>query len=157
MNILAILTATVWLDFIFVMFTKKVYVLHSLLPVWYDKYGLVAVLLDCLSLSLAIMLAFFTVPGGSPLTVTAVVLLYQILHDILLYNLVILPLPEGENEIIDLYRAYVGRGGVGTLIGNSVLILLIMGLFYAIHKLPTQIQVFNLLLGIYAVTYSIYS
>jgi len=157
MNILAIVTATVWMDFIFVMFTKKVYVLHSLLPVWYDKYGLVAVLLDCLSLSLAIMLAFFTVPGGSPLTVTAVVLLYQILHDILLYTFVISPLPEGENEIIDLYRAYVSRGGVGTLIGNSVLILSIMGLFYAIHKLPTQIQVFNLLLGIYAVTYSIYS
>lgn len=157
MNILGIVTATVWMDFLFVMFTKKVYVLNSLLPVWYDKYGLVAVLLDCLSLTLAIMLAFFTVPGGSPLTVTGVVLLYQILHDVLLYNFVIVPLPEGENEIIDLYRTYVNRGGVGTLIGNSVLILSIMGLFFAIRKIPIEIQVFNLLLGIYAVTYSIYS
>jgi hypothetical protein len=157
MNVLAIATATVWMDFLFVMLTKKVYVLNSMLTVWYDKYGLVAVLLDCLSLTLAIMLAFFTVPGGSPLTVTAVVLLYQILHDILLYNFVILPLPAGENEIIDLFRTYVNRGGVGTLIGNSVLILSIMGLFYAIHKLPTEVQIFNLLLGIYAVTYAVYS
>ena len=157
MNILAIATATVWMDFLFVMFTKKVYLLNSMLTVWYGKYRLIAVLLDCLSLMLAIMLAFFTVPGGSPLTVTAVVLLYQILHDILLYTFVITPLPNGENEIIDMFRTYVNRGGVGPLIGDSVLILSIMGLFYAIRKIPTEIQIFNLLLGIYAVTYSVYS
>jgi hypothetical protein len=157
MNVLAIATATVWMDFLFVMLTKKVYVLNSLLTVWYDKYRMIAVLLDCLSLMLAIMLAFFTVPGGSPLVITGVVLLYQILHDILLYNFVILPLPNGENQIIDLFRTYVNRGGVGPLIGDSVLILSIMGLFYAIHKLPTEIQIFNLLFGIYAVTYAVYS
>ena len=31
MNILAIATATVWMDFFFVMFTKKVYLLNSML------------------------------------------------------------------------------------------------------------------------------
>jgi hypothetical protein len=157
MNILAIATAVVWIDFLVIMITKKVFVLNSFLNELYDTYKLTGSLLDCLVFILVIMLAFFTVPKTSPFLVFTVAIIYQILHDVLLYYLVILPLPKGENAIIDIFKAYVNRGGVATLFGDTVMMASMMGLFFYIQRVDPTKLIFALLLGIYSIGYAVYS
>ena len=157
MNILAIATAVVWIDFLVIMITKKVFVLNSFLNEWYDKYKLTGSLLDCLVFILVIMLAFFTVPKTSPFLVFLVAIIYQILHDVLLYYLVIIPLPKGENAIIDLFTLYVNRGGVATLFGDTLMMAAMMGLFFYIQRTDPIKLMFALLLGIYSIGYAVYS
>jgi hypothetical protein len=103
------------------------------------------------------MLAFFTVPKTSPFLVFLVAIIYQILHDVLLYYLVIIPLPKGENAIIDLFKLYVNRGGVATLFGDTIMMAAMMGLFFYIQRVDPIKLVFALLLGIYSIGYAVYS
>lgn len=158
MNTLALATAVVWIDFLVILITKKVYVLNSFLNEWYDTYKLTGSLLDCLIFILVIMLAFFTAPkNASPLVITGIAILYQIIHDLLLYWFVVLPLPKGENAIIDLFKKYVKGGGVATLIGDSIMMASMMGLYFSITSYSPNILLFMFLLGVYSVGYILYS
>jgi len=157
MNILAISTAVVWVDFLVILITKKVFVLNTFLNEWYDTYKLTGSLLDCLIFILVIMLAFFTLPNGSPMTISCLAIVYQILHDILLYVCVVIPLPQGENAIIDLFKKYVGRGGVATLVGDSIMMATMMGIIFTIRKYTKTMLAFLLMLGIYSIGYMVYS
>lgn len=158
MNTLALVTAVVLIDLLGIVITKKVYVLNSFLNEWYDTYKLTASLLDCLIFIIVIMLVFFTAPkNASPLVLTGIAILYQIIHDVLFYWLVIIPLPAGENAIIDLFKKYVKGASVGVLIGDSIMMALIMGLYFAVYRLPTNILLFLLSLGIYSIGYMVYS
>ena len=158
MNTLALLTAIVLIDFLGIFITKKVYILNSFLNEWYDTYKLTASLLDCLIFVIVIMLVFFTAPkNASPLVIIGIAILYQIIHDVLFYWLVILPVPQGENAIIDLFKKYVKGANIGVLVGDSIMMALIMGLYFLLFRLSPNILAFLLSLGVYSIGYIVYS
>ena len=101
--------------------------------VWYDKFGLSAVLADVLVIFIGFILAryFYTdvlAPrfGWNPLLFTSVLVIIQVIHDLLFYLFVILPIPRGHNKMIDVFKDYAkeGRGKIlladaGMMIGSS--------------------------------------
>ena len=101
MDLLHISSAVVWVDF-FTMALSKVFSMTRSLDVWYQKFGIVAVISDCLVIVLGILIAQFLAPGASVAMLAAVSVGVQLVHDYLLYLLVILGIPKGHNSMIDL-------------------------------------------------------
>jgi hypothetical protein len=84
MDLLHISSAVVWVDF-FTMALSKVFPMTRSLDVWYQKFGIVAIISDCLVIVLGILLAQFIVPGASvtTLALTSVAIqLVQLLQNI---------------------------------------------------------------------------
>jgi uncharacterized protein YacL len=153
MNIVRLASAVVWVDFLTV-------VLHRLLNLgnalddWYAQFGMVAVLSDCLVIVLGIMLAQLLF---APKTITGLILTsvgIQMVHDVLFYLLVIVPVPAGHNAMIDLFKKYASENSWKILpydalmIGSTVL-------FASYLKGPWV--PFIGLLGLYGLSYIVYT
>ena len=85
MDLLHISSAVAWIDF-FVILISKFYPLTKALDVWYNQFGIVAILSDCLVIILGILLAQFISPNASVtgLAVTSVII--QLIHDQFMRN-----------------------------------------------------------------------
>lgn len=153
MNLLQITSAVVWVDF-FTIALHKFMNLGRSLDQWYAQFGMVAVLSDCLVIVLGILLAqlLFVPSTVAGLAITSIGI--QIVHDVLFYLLVILPIPQGHNTMIDLFKQYASENSWKILpydsfmIGSTVLLA---------SQLKGQWTPFIGLLGLYALTYIIYT
>ena len=59
----------------------------------------------------------------SPEYFIIVSLIVQLIHDILLYKLLIEPTPKGINQIIDVYKDYAVENGAKILLADSAMVL----------------------------------
>jgi hypothetical protein len=127
------------------------------LDVWYKQFGIVAVISDCLVIVLGILLAQFISPNASVtgLAITSVII--QLIHDVLFYIGVILPIPKGHNSMIDLFKKYSNEGGYKILLADSGMIAGTVYLADHMRSYEDNIVIFVGLLGVYALTYIIYS
>lgn len=95
---------------------------------WYDVYKFNAIILDTLSVVIGFVLAAFLYPfifGEFNLGYfLLVVLIVQIAHDYLFWRHVIVPLPEGQNQIIDTMKVYAKNAKGGAIIGDSIMYVL---------------------------------
>ena len=80
---------------------------------WYDKFGLLAVIADVISILIGFILGqiiytHFIMPyyGWNPIIFILLIVFIQIMHDILFYFFVVLPIPKGHNSIIDMFKIY---------------------------------------------------
>jgi hypothetical protein len=121
---------------------------------WYDKFGIVAVICDVCSVILGIMLGELLFPKIS-LFLSAVGV--QIVHDILFYLFVIRPLPEGTNALIDLMKLYATQESFTPIIGDSIMMLSSVFMYKFFSTQSTQITSFAGVLGLYGITYIIYT
>jgi uncharacterized protein YacL len=156
MDLLHISSAVVWVDF-FVILLSKFYTMTSALDVWYKQFGIVAVISDCLVIILGILLAQILSPNASVtgLAITSVII--QLIHDILFYVGVILPIPKGHNVMIDLFKKYSSEGGYQILLADSAMIGGSVFLADHLRSYSDKIVTFVGLLGVYALTYVIYT
>jgi hypothetical protein len=156
MDLLHISSAVVWVDFI-TMALSKVFSMTKSLDVWYQKFGIVAVLSDCLVIILGIMIAQFITPFGDVTALAATSVAVQLVHDFLFYIGVILPIPRGHNEMIDLFKRYASEGSYKILIADAAMI---SGSVYLADKFTDykrETVTFIGLLGVYALTYILYT
>jgi hypothetical protein len=81
----------------------------------------------------------------------------QMVHDVLFYLLVILGLPKGQNSMIDLFKSYSAEGGYKILIADAIMIgaTVFVGDYFT--TLDPKIVTFIGLLGVYALTYILYT
>jgi len=86
------------------------------------------------------------------LLLTAVVI--QIIHDILFYLLVISPLPIGTNKMIDLFKSYASENSYKIIIADSIMMASTILIAQQLHG---KFVPFIGLLGVYALTYIIYT
>lgn len=101
---------------------SKVVAPSKALNVWYDKFGPVASTLDILVLVLAIALAKFSMPAASGVVLIGVALVIQIIHDVV-FGGIIVGLPKGHNELMDIFKSYYTRDtGYWILLADAVLI-----------------------------------
>lgn len=156
MDLLHISSAVVWVDF-FTMALSKVFSMTRSLDVWYQKFGMVAILSDCLVIVLGILLAQFVVPGASVTTLALASVGIQLLHDYLFYILVILGIPKGHNSMIDLFKSYSTEGGYKILIADAIMIASTVVLGDYLTTLDPKVVTFIGLLGVYALTYILYT
>jgi hypothetical protein len=131
---------------------------------WYTRFGIVAVLCDVLSLLLCTLLtrylySLFIKPiyGWNIYLFAALLLFLQISHDILFYIGIILPLPAGENKIIDLFKTYSRVGGGVIIAADSILILGCLGISLFYMRQPSHVVVACSALASYALTYILYT
>jgi hypothetical protein len=128
--------------------------------IWYNEFGLNAVLADVLSIVLGFLLTqvlytsvVFPHIGYSLPVFIALLLAVQLAHDMLFYKGVIQPIPVGHNGMIDVFKTYAASGqgrilvaDAGMMVGSALIASVLVGL-------PTVATLFVGSLAIYAVPY----
>lgn len=153
----ALLAATAWVDFV-VIVLSKVFPLTKSLGTWYADFGLVAIGSDILIIVLGIALAMLLVPGASGLTLIAVAVGIQLLHDILFYVGVIQAVPSGQNRIIDLFKRYAAEGSWKILLADAAMVASAVYLMETLDAWLTDDQITWVgLLGVYSLLYILYT
>ena len=153
---LSILSAIVWVDFFTILLSKFV-PLGVSLNKWYDTFGVIALLSDCLVIVLGILLAKMLFPQASGWNLVLFAVIIQLVHDVLLYLLVIKPLPTGTNKMIDLFKEYASENSWKILPYDSFMIAATVLLADVLEEHPIQTQSFAGVLGVYALTYVMYT
>ena len=153
---LSILSAVVWVDF-FTMLASKYIPMTKSLNKWYDQFGIVAVASDCLIIVLGVLLAKMLFPSASGWNLVLFAILVQIVHDIVFYLFVIKGLPTGTNKIIDLFKEYASEGGWKIIAYDSFMVGSTVLLADILEEYSVQEQSFAGLLGVYALTYVLYT
>lgn len=156
MDLKHILSSVVWIDFL-VIAISKVYPMTKSLDIWYREFGIVAVISDCLVIVLGILIAQFLYPNATTIGLATVSVIIQIIHDTLFYIGVILPIPKGHNHMIDIFKTYSAEGGYQILLADAAMISGTVFLGDYLKRFNEKIVTFIGLLGVYALTYIIYT
>jgi uncharacterized protein YacL len=156
MNLTDISSAVVWVDF-FTIVLSKVFNLGNSLSKWYSSFGIVAVISDCLVIVLGILIAQFIAPASDTITLAGLSIIVQIVHDIIFYYAVILGVPRGQNSMIDLFKSYAVENSWKILVADSAMIGSTVLLADYLSTLKASHTTFIGLLGVYALTYIIYT
>jgi len=126
-DLIYITTAVILIDLIVILIAKKTNKLGQQINVWYDKFGMTAVLLDVTIIIIGLIITryIFSIFNlkFSPQYFIIVSLIVQLIHDILLYKLVIEPTPKGINKIIDVYKDYAVENGGKIILADSAMVL----------------------------------
>ena len=164
MRLISMLSAAVWVDFAVMALIKIVPVPIWFLPptgalnLWYQKFGLAAVSADVLSLFLGVLLATFLFPGAVGIQLIVGAILVQLLHDIFFYAVVIQGLPQGQNEMIDVFKSYANEGGWTILLADALMITSVVLLARLSDLLFSYRMIaFQALLGMYSLIYITYT
>lgn len=153
---LSILSAVVWVDF-FTMLASKYIPMGKSLNKWYDQFGIVAVASDCLIIVLGVLLAKILFPSATGWNLVLFAVMIQLVHDVLFYFFVVKPLPTGTNKMIDLFKEYGNENGWKILAYDSFMIASTVLLADVLEEHGFQEQSFVGLLGVYALTYVLYT
>lgn len=153
----ALFTAVAIVDFI-VIVLSKFFPLTKALGTWYREFGVVAVVSDILIIVLGIALVKLMFPDVTGWTLVGWSVLIQVIHDILFYVGVILPVPAGQNKIIDLFKSYAAEGSWKIIVADSAMIGSSALLMEALDNNLTDDQIgFVGSLVVYALSYIIYT
>ncbi len=157
MNWIALLTAAAWVDVIVLVIHNFLFKMTNSLSIWYSTFGMTAVTSDVLVSVLGIALAKFLVPTAKGISLVGISVTIQIIHDILFYLGVILPLPVGHNKVIDLFKRYSSEGSWKILLADSLMITgSVLGMEY-LETIPRDMVIFIGLLAVYTLTYLVYT
>ena len=164
MRLISLLSSALWIDFAVMALIKVVPGPIWFLPptgalsLWYDKFGLAAVAADVLSLMLGVLVATFLFPGAIGLQLVMGAIFVQMIHDIFFYFVVIQGLPQGQNEMIDVFKSYASEGGWTILLADALMITSVVA-FARLSDLLFSYRViaFQALLGMYSLIYSTYT
>jgi uncharacterized protein YacL len=156
MKLLDILSAVVVVDFVTIILSKFLHLGKSL-DKWYAKFGMTAVLSDCLIIVLGIQLALLFEPQAGWFHLLMMAMAIQIVHDIWFYFGVIQPVPQGQNEIIDLFKEYAQENSWKIVVADSLMVISTVILAETLSHYQESVVTFVGLLGTYALTYIIYT
>lgn len=153
----SLLTATAIVDFV-VIVLSKFFPLTKALGTWYSEFGVVAVASDILIIVLGIALAMLWSPGISGWNLVTLAVGIQIVHDVLFYLGVILPVPSGQNKIIDLFKRYAAEGSWKIIVADSAMVVgSVLLMEYLENNLPADVTSFIGILAVYSILYIIYT
>lgn len=151
-------------DFIVIVLAKypglNPYFKVTALNEWYDRFGVLAAISDIGSALIGIAAAryIYTLANfkGSLLFIVCIIA-FQLFHDIFFYLAVILKLPKGENQMIDVFKSYAAENGGKILVADALILLGTAGIGSFLKSLPAHYTVSTGLLATYAMTYTLYT
>lgn len=127
---------------------------------WYNKFGLNAVISDVLIIVLGLLLTQYIytatlrpVIGWNILAFACLALAIQAIHDILFYFLVIVPIPKGHNDMIDVFKVYAEEGKYKVILADSVMMVSSVFIASMLKDQPAHITTFLGVLAAYTVPY----
>ena len=127
---------------------------------WYDDFGVFAVLSDILSIAIGIAAAryIYGIAGlHNPLYFLAILVAFQLAHDILFYIAVIQPIPANHNRMIDVFKAYGTENGWKILVSDALMMLGSVGLASYLKSLPNHFTTATALVTVYAICYVVFT
>jgi hypothetical protein len=139
-DLLYIFFGILTVDVIVLFLTRYYKVGGKYLNEWYDKFDLLAVLADVLIILIGFIIArylytiyFYEKFGWSPIYFMILLVVVQLIHDIIFYFGVIKPIPEGHNQMMDVFKRYADDLG-GVVLGGDALLMIFSALFAMIYK-----------------------
>jgi hypothetical protein len=163
-----------WFSFLTALFIVEAFLLTSfrlfpkfwgsLINVWYDKFSLVAVMLDMgiVLIGFWITQQLYPYVFGSSVKFAlwkfiVLFLCIQIIHDVLFYFL-ILKNSNGSNAIFDLINSYGSKHGLYTILGDSLMVVLAICLAWIIlnNDIKISTYIIFILLSAYFIGYLLY-
>jgi hypothetical protein len=132
--------AAIVVDFVVIVMSKyagpRPFFKVAALNDWYTRFGALAAASDITS---------------------ALIVGFQLFHDAFFYLAVIKPLPTGENQMIDVFKAYAAENGAMILVADALILLSTAGLGSVLKGLPVHYTVSTAFVSIYAMTYILYT
>lgn len=132
----------------------------STINIWYDKFGLGAVIADVLIIVLGFMIAQYVYKNFiqsdkefNPYIFAALLVAVQVIHDMLFYFGVILPIPEGHNGMMDVFKTYAEKGGLKVVAADSAMMLGSAAIAAFLAAAPKEATLFSGVLAGYAVPF----
>jgi hypothetical protein len=131
------------------------------LNIWYDRFGLSAVISDVFIIAIGFALARYAYKYFQPVNYDSFNLWFflallvgiQVLHDIFFYVFVILPIPKGHNRMMDVFKDYAASGG-GKIIAADAAMVVASAFFAMILKeTPPDIVTLIGLFSVYTLPY----
>ena len=130
------------------------------LNAWYTRFGAMAVLSDVTIIAIGFAAArwiYNTWFAGYGLAwFLGILVAFQMVHDILFYVGVIVPLPRGVNAMMDVFKDY-SAAGAKIIAGDAGLMLGSAAVFLGLERLPAEGQWFAALLALYTLPYILYT
>jgi hypothetical protein len=161
---LYLVTAVCLVDFVVIMLAKypgrDPYFKVGQLNEWYDRFGVFAVASDVLSILIGIFFARYIYSAlglNNPLYFVAILLAFQLAHDIFFYVTVIQQLPAGHNQMIDVFKAYGAENGAKILVSDALMMLGSVGVASYLKSLPEQYTIGTLFITLYSICYSVFT
>ena len=137
----------------------KASLLGTSMKLWYDNFGLSAVIADTLILVLDVIIAQYIYTEyfskSSPLVFLVILAVVQLIHDILFYQLAILGTPKGQNRVMDLFKIYAKEMKAIILLADIIMILGTVGVAVVASDLSQPLFNFLSVLAVYTVPYII--
>jgi hypothetical protein len=131
---------------------------------WYSKFGLIASISDIAIIIIGFIIGrliytFFLQKtyGWNPVLFIALLLFVQLIHDILFYLFVILPIPEGRNQVIDLFKKYANEIHYNIYIGDAIMVISSAAIAMALKNYGDSITASSAVAAIYALTYILFT
>jgi hypothetical protein len=135
------------------------YFKSSKLRVWYNNFGLSAIILDVFILIIGFIITRFIYSKifkeFNIIKFVLLALVVQIIHDILFYFLLIKPIPIGSNKIFDLLKDYGSEVKGGAIIGDSFMMIISVLLASLFAGSNTNTNIIIIVLSVYLLPYLI--
>ena len=127
---------------------------------WYDEFKLSAVISDVFIIAIGFALTRYVyswmtdpkAPFNIPLFIGLLVGI-QAIHDILFYLGIILPIPQGHNTMIDVFKEYAQENGSKILLADAAMMVSSAFFEMILKGLPVDQSVFVGLLMMYTLPY----
>ena len=131
------------------------------LNVWYEQFGINAVLSDVFIIAIGFALARYAYKYFEPVKsdgfnlplFLALLVGIQLLHDILFYFVVILPIPKGHNRMMDVFKDYAASAGGKILVADALMVLASAVIAMSLKEAPSHIVALTGLFSIYTLPY----
>jgi hypothetical protein len=127
---------------------------------WYDRFGLEAVIADIFIILIGLLLTQYVYSayiaptyGWNPLLFVGLLVGIQLVHDLAFYHGVIKPIPQGHNDMMDLFKKYAAENGGLILLGDALLVIGSAGATFALESIPPFAAAAIAILAMYILPY----
>ena len=133
-----ILAAILLVDVIVIVIARFTGLFGTMINVWYDKFGLNAVIADVLIIFLGFLVGRWIYTkyikpryGWDGWIFTGLMILIQMVHDLLFYVGVIKPIDRGANSMMDVFKDYAESGSWRILVADAGMVVASAGIAMA--------------------------
>ena len=158
-ELLYLFTAVTIVD-LTVIYLARNKLLGSNINIWYDKFGISAVILDIFIIIIGLIITryifFINNFSFSPLLFIIIAVSVQLIHDYLFYVFVISPTPYGVNNLMDVYKDYAKEGSFKILGADSAMVIASALIAMYLKSVPSSYSSSLLILSIYLIPYLLF-
>jgi hypothetical protein len=134
-----VVLAVIIVDIVVALIPLRYNLIGEVIKEWYNKFTFGAFVADVSSITFGIFLSLllfkYVLPNSIPfnlLTFILSVVVIQLIHD-LTFALIIQNYPKGQNNMIDIFKNYIGENGFYILAVDAIMMILsvlLISLFY---------------------------